>query len=127
MNQKSQPPHLELGRRGEELAADWLESKDIRVLERNYHFEKAEVDIIAYNGKQIIFVEVKTRTDNRFSEPEDAVNTEKKKSLIKVAGAWLYERKMEGAPVRFDIISVLLKPGSPKPVFNHFEGAFWHL
>ncbi len=124
---KPTAPHIQLGRKGEDLAAAWLESHEIRVLERNYHFEKAEVDIIAYNGKQIIFAEVKTRTDNRFSEPEDAVNDDKKKSLMKVAGAWLYERKMEGAPVRFDIISVLLKPGDADPEIKHFEGAFWYL
>ncbi|MCH8556688.1 MAG: YraN family protein [Balneolia bacterium] len=124
---KPQPPHIELGRKGEDLAVEWLEKNDIRILERNYHFEKSEVDIIAYNGKQIIFIEVKTRTDNNFAEPEDAVTEAKKQSLYKVAGAWLYERKMEGSPVRFDIISIVLKPGSDEPVIKHFEGAFWHL
>lgn len=121
-------PHLALGRRGEELAVSYLEEHDIRVLERNYHFEKAEVDIIAYNGRQIIFAEVKTRSSTEFGEPEDAVDSEKKKSLYKVAEAWLYERKMEGAPVRFDIISVVIPPESPEnPNIRHFEGAFWQL
>lgn len=121
-------PHLALGRRGEELAVRYLEEHDIRILERNYHFEKSEVDIIAYNGRQIIFVEVKTRSGTQFGEPEDAVNTEKKKSLYKVADAWLYERKMEGAPVRFDIISVVVPPDDAEnPRIQHFEAAFWQL
>lgn len=124
----STPAHLELGRRGEDLAVRFLEEHDIRILERNYHFEKSEVDIIAYNGRQIIFAEVKTRSGTAYGQPEDAVDTEKKKSLYKVADAWLYERKMEGAPVRFDIISVVISPeDAENPHIEHFEGAFWQL
>lgn len=124
----STPAHLQLGRRGEELAVRYLEEHDIRILERNYHFEKSEVDIIAYNGRQIIFAEVKTRSGTAYGQPEDAVDAEKKKSLYKVADAWLYERKMEGAPVRFDIISVVIYPeDAENPHIEHFEGAFWQL
>lgn len=115
-----------LGKKGEDAAAKFLEEKGITILERNYHFEQAEVDIVAYNGKQIIFVEVKTRTNTYFGEPEDAVTLKKKKSLYKVAEAWLYERKMDGAPVRFDIISIVMASGKA-PVIKHFEAAFWHL
>jgi putative endonuclease len=115
-----------LGKKGEDLAAAYLEENGIRVLERNYHFMKAEIDIIAYNGRQIIFVEVKTRTRTYFGNPEEAVTKKKKESMYKAAEAWLYERKMDGAPVRFDIISVVLKSDST-PVINHFESAFWYL
>ena len=124
----STSPHLILGRRGEDLAVRYLEEHEIRILERNYHFEKSEVDIIAYNGRQIIFAEVKTRSGTAFGEPEDAVDSAKKKSLYKVADAWLYERKMEGAPIRFDIISIVIPPADPeRPRIQHFEGAFWQL
>ena len=116
----------ELGNLGEDLAANFLEENGIRVLERNYHFEKAEVDIIAYNGKQIIFVEVKTRTSTVLGEPEEAVDEAKQKSLYKVAEAWLYERKMDGAPVRFDVISILISSKN-KPQIKHFEAAFWYI
>ena len=124
----STSPHLVLGRKGEDLAVQFLEDHDIRILERNYHFEKSEVDIIAYNGRQIIFAEVKTRRGTHFGQPEDAVGEEKKKSLYKVANAWLYERKMEGSPIRFDIISIVIPPkDSENPIIQHFEGAFWQL
>ncbi len=116
----------ELGKQGEDLAAVFLEENGIRVLERNYHFEKAEVDIIAYNGRQIIFVEVKTRTTDVHGQPEESVGEEKQKSLFKVAEAWLYERKMDGAPVRFDVISILMKP-KKQPDIKHFEAAFWYI
>ena len=124
----SKSPHLVLGRKGEDLAIQFLEEHDIRILERNYHFEKSEVDIIAYNGRQIIFAEVKTRRGTQFGQPEDAVGEEKKKSLYKVASAWLYERKMEGSPIRFDIISIVIPPeDAQNPKIQHFEGAFWQL
>jgi len=119
-------PRQKLGQKGEDLAAAYLEENGIRVLERNYHFMKAEIDIIAYNGRQIIFVEVKTRTKTYFGNPEEAVTKKKKESMYQAAEAWLYERKMDGAPVRFDIISVVMKPNSP-PEITHFEAAFWHL
>lgn len=114
------------GKQGEDIAAEFLESKGIRVLERNYQFQKEEIDIIAYNGRQIIFAEVKTRRSTVFGEPEDAVTDKKKKSMYNVAEAWLYERKMDGAPVRFDIISIVLLSGKD-PRIRHFEGAFWYL
>jgi len=118
--------NIRTGKTGEDLAANYLEEKGHTILERNYSFERAEVDIVAYNGRQIIFVEVKTRKSTSFGEPEDSVTDAKKKSLFKVAEAWLYERKMDGAPVRFDIISVLLQP-EKNPQVKHFEGAFWYL
>ncbi|MCH8568409.1 MAG: YraN family protein [Balneolales bacterium] len=124
---KQLPDHIKLGKKGEDIAVRWLEEQEIRILERNYHFEKAEVDIIAYNGRQIIFIEVKTRSSNQFAEPEDAVTKEKKASLYKAAGAWLYERKMEGSPIRFDIISVVLPKSTGTPEIKLFEGVFWQL
>jgi len=115
-----------LGKRGEDVAVTFLESKDIQILERNYHFMKAEIDIVAYNGRQIIFAEVKTRTSTKFGEPEEAVSEKKKKNMYAAAEAWLYERKMDGAPVRFDIISVVIREGE-EPRIRHFEAAFWYL
>lgn len=123
---QSKQTNQEKGKKGEDIACEFLENKGIRVLERNYHFERAEVDIVAYNGSQIIFAEVKTRTNTGHGEPEDAVDDRKKRSLYKVAEAWLYERKMDGAPVRFDVISILLLEPE-HPVIKHFEGAFWYL
>jgi putative endonuclease len=115
-----------LGAKGEDLAVRFLEEQGITILERNYHFMKNEIDIVAYNNRQIIFVEVKTRTRTDYGQPEEAVSEKKKKSMYEVAEAWLYERKMDGAPVRFDIISIVIKGNNP-PIINHFEGAFWHL
>jgi len=114
----------ETGTIGENIAASWLEDKDYIVLDRNYAFERAEVDIVAYNKKEIVFVEVKMRSNLDYGQPEDAVDEEKKKSIYKAAEAWMYERKMEGSPVRFDIISILKEKGKKAEV-THYKNAFF--
>lgn len=115
--------HLELGKKGEDLACQHLEQKGYTILERNYHFEKAEVDIVAYFGFEIIFIEVKTRSSSHFGEPEEFVTESKQNLIAKAAKAWLYERKMEGSPIRFDVVSV--KAESETAFFiTHFENAF---
>jgi putative endonuclease len=116
----------ETGNEGEEIAVRYLEEKKWTVIDRNYRFMKAEADIVAYDGKQIIVVEVKTRRGRGFGEPEEAVTEQKKKQLYKATQAWLYERKMEGAPVRFDVIAIILMKNAD-PVIRHHEGAFWYL
>lgn len=114
----------EIGDDGEELAVAYLESKGYTILERNYHFERAEVDIVAYDNETfIIFVEVKMRSTNRFGEPEEFIDDKKINNVYKAAEAWLYERKMDGAPVRFDVVSIL-QNNNEAPDIKHFENAF---
>lgn len=114
----------EIGDEGEELAAAYLESKGYTILERNYHFERAEVDIVAYDNEAwIIFAEVKIRSTNKFGEPEEFVNKEKVENIYKAAEAWIYERKMDGVPVRFDVIAILQR-NNEAPDIKHFEDAF---
>jgi len=114
----------QIGNEGEELAAAYLESKGYIILERNYHFEHAEVDIVAYNQEtHIVFVEVKKRSSNRYGEPEEYIDDEKIQNVYKAAEAWLYERKMEGAPVRFDVISII-QQDNEAPEIKHFKNAF---
>lgn len=113
----------DIGNNGEDIAAAYLESKDWIILDRNYFFEKAEVDIVATDRNYIVFVEVKTRSGTYFGRPEEYVTPEKEKNIKKAAEAWIYERKMETAVVRFDIISVVQK-GNEVPEITHFEDAF---
>jgi len=114
----------QIGDEGEELAAAYLESKGYTILDRNYHFERAEVDIVAYDNETcIVFAEVKTRSTNRYGEPEEYVDDEKIQNIYKAAEAWVYERKMDGVPVRFDVISILQQENEA-PDIKHFEDAF---
>lgn len=115
--------HLQLGKKGEDLACEYLEQKGYTILERNYHFQKAEVDIVAYFGFQIIFVEVKTRSSTYYGEPEEFVDEAKQKLVLKAAEAWLYERKMEGSPIRFDVIAIEAR-SETEFYIKHFENAF---
>ncbi len=118
--------HVELGRQGEDRAAEYLSSRGYLILDRNYRFLRAEVDIVAATEREIVFVEVKTRNSTSFGDPEEHVDDKKKRQLFKVAEAWLHERRMEGSPVRFDVISIL-RPGGKNEKINHIDGAFWRL
>lgn len=111
------------GNEAEELACAYLESKGWTILERNYFFERSEVDIVAYDQKVIVFVEVKMRTSAKFGRPVDSIDDEKVKHVYKASEAWLYERKMEGSPVRYDVVGILQEKGVA-PSFNHIEDAF---
>lgn len=114
----------QIGNEGEELAAAYLESKDYLILDRNYHFRHAEVDIVAYDKEScIVFVEVKKRASNHYGEPEEHINEAKMNNIYKAAEAWIYERKMDGAPVRFDVISII-QAGNESPAIKHYENAF---
>jgi len=113
----------QIGEEGEELAAAYLESKGYTVVDRNYFFEHAEVDIVAFDESCIVFVEVKKRTGTAFGKPEDFITPEKIDNLYKAAEAWIYERKMDTAPARFDVVAIVQKENEA-PEIKHFENAF---
>lgn len=113
----------ELGKEGEEIAAAYLESKGYLVLDRNYRFDRAEIDIVAFDHTQIIFAEVKSRSGTYFGRPEEFVTEAKEINIKRAAEAWIYERKMETALVRFDIISIVQNKNNA-PEITHFEDAF---
>ena len=115
--------HLELGRKGESLAKTHLENAGYEILDENWTHGKAEVDLIAYKDKVIIFVEVKARTGNGFGEPEDFVNERKQKLLVSAADEYIYLMEHKG-DVRFDIISILFDKQA-NYTLKHIEDAFW--
>ena len=115
--------HRKIGDEGEDIAVEYLESKGWHIIDRNYFFEKNEVDIVATDKQFIIFVEVKLRSDTYFGRPEEFVTPEKELNIKQAAEAWVYERKMETALIRFDVIAIVKKKGK-KPEISHFEDAF---
>jgi len=115
--------HLELGRKGESLAKTHLENAGYEILDENWTHGKAEVDLIAYKDKVIIFAEVKTRTGNAFGEPEDFVHARKQKLLVSAADEYIYLMDHKG-DVRFDIISILFDKQA-NYTLKHIEDAFW--
>ena len=102
-------PHSnKIGRKGENLAVDFLKDKGYEILETNWFYDHKEIDIIAKHNNTIIFVEVKTRTTGFFGEPYEFVNVKKQEFLIEAATNYIFENNID-LPVRFDIISIIIK------------------
>ena len=115
--------HLELGRLGEQLAKAHLVKLGYEIMDENWTFGKAELDLVAYHNKRIIFVEVKTRSGSGFGHPEDFVDGRKQKLLADAADEYIYLMNHQGE-VRFDIISVLFDKNN-NYTLKHIEDAFW--
>ncbi len=105
--------HLKTGARGEDLAANFLKKQNYQIHHRNWQYEKLEVDLVAEKDNKLIFVEVKTRQNNHFGYPENAVSKAKQRHLIEAAEAYLEAFDLERA-VRFDIISITLSRQEPE-------------
>ena len=109
---------------GEKVAADFLRSKGCRILARNFKAPRGgEVDIIARDGKLLLFVEVKTRHISAKIRPLDAVDKAKQTLIERGANAWLKQLGTRNLPWRFDVIEVWLEEGE-KPRINHVRDAF---
>lgn len=115
--------HNLLGQQGEAIARKFLEENAYEILDENWCFGKAEVDLIAYRDKRIIFVEVKARTSTGFGQPEDFVTESKQILLQKAAEEYLYLMNFKGE-IRFDIISILFQRNG-EYTLKHIEDAFW--
>lgn len=115
--------HNDLGFKGEMLAKEYLEQKGYEILDENWVHGKAEVDLIVYINKQIIFVEVKTRTSIAFGLPEDFVSEAKQKQMDLAAGEYIELMNHQGE-IRFDIVSVLFDKQNNYTI-KHIEDAFW--
>jgi putative endonuclease len=111
-----------LGQKGEDLATDHLKKAGFKILFRNWKWGKHEIDIIAENKNFVIFVEVKTRTDDFQMHPVTAVTTEKQKSIIFAADGYLKKFNVDKES-RFDIITII-KTGDSFQI-DHIEDAFY--
>lgn len=116
--------HNELGALGEELAVGYLLRSGYEILERNFRFLKAEIDIIAQKEEDtIVIVEVKTRNSSFFGDPQSFVTPAKIKLIVKAANEYIVENNLN-KEVRFDIIAVL--KNSTAEEIEHIENAFYH-
>lgn len=114
-----------IGEEGEKIAAELLISKGYEIIERNYRFGKGEIDIIAMDPEKqyLVFVEVKSRQNLEFGEPEYAITKNKIRQVRRIAEAYLYENEINNADCRFDVIAILFR-SKIKPLVNHYENAF---
>jgi len=112
-----------LGRKGEDLAVSFLAGKGYQIRNRNWKAGKLEVDIIAETGEFIVFVEVKTRSEDFLESPQDAVTRDKQRSLVLAADNYIRWHDI-AKEVRFDVITVLAK-GQTLTIEKHIEDAFY--
>lgn len=115
--------HNKLGNKGEQLAVDYLLSKGYEIVDRNYRFEKAEVDIIGKNDNTLVIVEVKTRSTADFGNPQDFVKPKQIQRLVKAVDEYVIANGLD-LEVRFDIIAIV-KQGKNFNI-EHLENAFYH-
>lgn len=115
--------HHELGKRGESIARAYLEDAGYRILNVNWKYGRAEVDVIAEQGGKLIFVEVKTRSSADYGQPEDFVDHKKERQLEFASAAYI-EMKNHQGEIRFDIIAIVFENQQLYKI-NHIEDAFW--
>jgi putative endonuclease len=113
--------HYELGKKGEQLAVNYLIGKGYKIVERNWRFQKAEIDIIARKAETLISVEVKTRSTKNFGNPQDFVNPKKIKLMVLAMNEYILNKDLD-IELRFDIIAITKDKSSFD--IEHFKDAF---
>jgi putative endonuclease len=131
LNASDRPdPRRRLGALGEQLAADHLEARGFTILDRNYRTRRGELDLVAHDGRHLVFCEVKTRIfagePGPFG-PLVAIGPDKRRRLRAMAREWLVHRSGTAAPateLRFDAIGISLDRAGRLQALDHLEGAF---
>lgn len=116
-----------LGKRGEEIAKEYLISKGYYIVQTNFRCKIGEIDIIARKDDYLIFVEVKTRINENYGKPVESISQHKVKKIIYTAKVYLSMKKQHDINVRFDVIEVMVdnNGGVENRVIEHIENAFW--
>jgi putative endonuclease len=110
------------GDAGEDMAVKLLEDEGFRILQRNYRFERGEIDIVAEDRDELVFVEVKSRHTHLFGTPEDAITPKKESFLKRTAEGYLFQHNLEDKPCRFDVVAIEWK--GEKPEIRHLKKVF---
>lgn len=115
----------ELGKIGEAAAMEYIMSRGMKPLARNYRVGRlGEIDIIAQDGDTLCFIEVKARTGDLYGTPAEAVSRAKRDTIIKVAQVYAASHGMHDMPLRFDVVEVYFGPGRAVKSVQHIKGAF---
>jgi len=112
------------GTRSESAAAKFLKKLGYRILLRNYRCRHGEIDLIALDGKCIVFVEVRSTSGDDLTIPAASVDEKKQIRLTNLALAFLQEKRLLEHPARFDVLAVSWPPGRLEPVIEHYPLAF---
>jgi putative endonuclease len=112
-----------LGEAGESIAATFLKGAGFSIVERNFRCVCGELDIVARDGRTIVFVEVKCRNNAMYGPPQLAVTPFKQRQISKAALVWLSKRRLYDAEARFDVVAIVLHEGD-LPEIEHIRNAF---
>ena len=115
--------HNELGKKGEQLAVDYLLQQGYTIVERNYRFDRAEVDIMAKIKDTLAIIEVKTRSTVDFGNPQDFVKPKQIQRLVKAVDEYVTVNNLD-VEIRFDIIALVKEDKGFK--IEHLKNAFYH-
>ena len=108
-----------IGEEGEKIAIKYLESKNYKIIDKNFYTRHGDIDIIAKENKEWVFIEVKTRTSNNFGKPVEAVGCTKQKHLLSAIKYYIYSNKIENEFIRVDVIEIYKV--NKKYIVNHIK------
>lgn len=114
--------HIDLGKSGEDLALKYLLEQDYKFMDRNYRYGKGELDLVMQQGNELVVVEVKTRSSEKYGSPIIAVSRKKQQQIIKVANSYIAQNQID-KEVRFDVISIIINQYERK--VEHICNAFY--
>jgi putative endonuclease len=112
--------HLEIGRRGEQIAKEYLEKKGYKIVEQNYRTRYGEIDLVAEKKNELVLVEVRTKIGDSFGAPEETINLKKLRKLRSNALAYARNRQWSGR-IRVDAVGIVLKKDYSVERLNHYE------
>jgi putative endonuclease len=117
-------PKKSLGQRGEEAAARYLKRLGYRILARGHDSRLGELDIIAVDGRTIVFVEVKTRRSIDAGHPSEAIDPRKQQRMTQAALAYLKSKRLLQHAARFDVVAITWPEKAGQPTIEHYKNAF---
>ncbi len=117
-------PRDQLGRRGEDQAARYLQGIGYRIIARRERVLRGDIDLIALDGRTVVFVEVRTRSDTNHGHPAETVGYQKQRRIAQLANAYIRRNRLEDCRVRIDVVTVTLEGPDGRPVVEHFQNAF---
>lgn len=113
-----------LGQQGEDAAARYLERHGYRILARGLDSRLGELDIIAADGRTIVFIEVKTRRSTAAGHPADAIDPRKERRMTQAALGYLKAQRLLDYAARFDVVAITWPENARRPAIEHFKNAF---
>lgn len=117
------PPRDELGRRGEDAAAAYLRGLGYRIVGRRERVLRGDIDIVALDGRTVVFVEVRSRSDTLHGHPAETVGHGKQRRMAELATAYIRRHRLEDCSVRLDVVAVTFAVAG-RPVVEHYQNAF---